>query len=110
MSIVKTICSVLVMIRVPVYTMVSDRLEASKAVSVTLKPSPACDANVASDSKPSMDSDEYYTGRRCSETVNQEGTWREIRPCWGRRVCGKNDMVRTALITATVSEEDLRET
>ena len=74
MSIVKTIYSVFEMMRVPVYTMVSERLEASKAVSVTLKPSPACEANVASDSKPNMDSDEYYIGTRCSETVNQEGT------------------------------------
>ena len=62
------------MTRVPVYWNVRAREEASKVVLSTSKFSPKCESKVASDVKPSIDSDESSLGRLTSEMVYQEGT------------------------------------
>ena len=81
------------------------RDDASKAERSTLKPLPVGDSITASDSKPSIESLEVYTGTRYSEMVYQEGTCSATWPLCGIMDCTLKETVRTAFGTASFSEE-----
>lgn len=85
--------------------MVSERDDASKFELSTVKPSPACDLKIASDSKPIIDSELSVSGRIKSLMVYHAGTCSDMIPVWGKRDAGLNDMVKMASITANFSDE-----
>ena len=74
------ISSVLGITRVPVYSMVRERLDASNCVLKILKPSPAWETKVPFESLPHSDTPEYCKGTVRDETVYQDGTYSEMIP------------------------------